>query len=389
MKTFTELNVCENIVNALAAQKIIIPTEVQQAVIPTALENRDVIAESRTGSGKTFAYLVPLFHKVDAGRKENQAIILCPSHELASQVAGEVKKLAISGNVSISCQLCIGETNLKRLAENLKTRPQIIVGTPGRIMELIDMKAVKAHTVKTIVMDEADKLVDGGSIKLCMAIIKATQKDRQLMAFSASIDDIALKQLHSLMRDPVEISIDDTSVNPNIQHFFIRSEERDKSDVLRKLSSALFPEKILVFMNRNDDIDNMEKRLVHHQVNACSICSENEREVRRQAIQGFRSGRYQVMLASDVAARGLDIENLNIVVNVDLPKDAQEYLHRVGRTARYQNSGIAVSIVGGIELSFMKDIARSLKISFTEKRLRQGQLLDVTERKDKDCLEKK
>lgn len=377
MKTFETLGVSTLLADGLKKAGIVTPTDIQAAVIPMAIENRDVIGQSVTGSGKTLAYLLPIMQKMDPLAREIQAVVLSPTHELSVQIASEFKKLALNAGIPLNCQVLIGETSIKRQVESLKTKPQVIVGSPGRITELIAMKKVKMHTVKTIVLDEADRLLDESKLADCKAIIKTTLKDRQLMAFSASITAEAEAILSSLMKSPEIVKLEGSLVNPNIAHLYVKCELRDKSDAVRKIASALKPEKILVFMNKNEHIQDMEKFLLHHKVSVKAIYGASERGDRKDAIEGFRSGRYQVMIASDLAARGLDIQDLNVIVSADLPKKPEEYVHRVGRTARYTNSGFAISLVTAQEISFVEKIEKALEVTFFEKVLTHGRIEDV------------
>lgn len=376
MKTFKELGISEALITGLSKAGIVNPTEIQGAVIPTGLARQDVIAQSVTGSGKTLAYLLPIFETIDVTSKALQAVVLSPTHELSVQIANEVKKLAQNAGLALQCQVLIGETSLKRQVEALKSKPQIVVGSPGRITELIAMKKLKMHEVKTIVLDEADRLMDDTKLADCRAVIKATLRDRQLMAFSASITPQAETVLAEMMKAPQVIRLEGTLVNPNITHLYVECELRDKADAVRKIASALKPEKILVFLNKNDHIQNMEKFLIHHKVSAKAIYGASERQDRKDAMEGFRSGRYQVLIASDLAARGLDIAGLNVVISADVPKKTEEYVHRVGRTARYANEGYAIVLATSQDLSFLKTLEEDLSVTFHEKVLRFGRIED-------------
>lgn len=372
--SFGSIGVDERIVTALEGAGIVTPTPIQASTITKALEGLDVVGESVTGSGKTLAYVIPILQRIDATKRENQAIVLAPTHELASQITQVIKKLSQDAGLGVTVQMMIGETSLKRQVESLKEKPHVVVGSPGRISELIIMKKIKAHTVKTIVLDEADRLLDDSKESDIRAIIKATQRDRQLLAFSASITPSALSLLEDLMKTPVVEKISDSGINPNIEHYYIVIEARERIETVRRISSALHEERILVFMNKNQHIQDMENRLKHHKVSTCSIYGTSERSDRKDAIQGFRTGRYKVMVASDIAARGLDISNLNVIVSADLPRDAEEYLHRVGRTARHQNRGIAILLVTASEATFLKKLEKNLDIDFAEMTIAGGKL---------------
>lgn len=374
--TFLELGVSEKLAEGLKKSRITEPTAIQAAVMPRAMAGQDVIAQSVTGSGKTLAYLLPILERLNLDSKALQAVILSPTHELSVQIAGEFKKHAQNAGLPLQCQVLIGETSLKRQVEALKNKPQVVVGSPGRISELIAMKKLKMHEVKVLVLDEADKLMDDSKLGDCRAVIKATLRDRQLMAFSASVTEQAEEILRGLMKDPQVIRLAGTLVNPNITHLFVQCELRDKPDAVRKIASALKPERILVFLNKNDHIQNMEKFLIHHKVSAKAIYGASERQDRKDAMEGFRSGRYQVLIASDLAARGLDISGLNVVISADVPQKPEEYAHRVGRTARYAGEGYAIVLATAKDTSFMKELEQALSVTFYEKVLRYGRIED-------------
>jgi superfamily II DNA/RNA helicase len=377
MTTFKELGISESMIQGLSKSGIITPTDIQAAVLPAAIAHQDLIAQSVTGSGKTLAYLLPILEKIDISAKSLQAVILSPTHELSVQIGNEFKKHALNAGLPLQCQVLIGETSLKRQVEALKSKPHVIVGSPGRITELIAMKKLKMHEVKTVVLDEADRLLDDTKLADCKTVIKATLRDRQLMAFSASITPEAERLLTEMMKAPQVIRMTGTIINPNIVHLYIQCELRDKPDAVRRIASALKPEKILVFLNKNDQIQNMEKFLKHHQVSAKAIYGASERQDRKDAMEGFRSGRYQVLIASDLAARGLDIEGLNVVVSADVPKKTEEYLHRVGRTARYANDGYAIVLATSQDQSFLDQFEKDLNVTFSEKVLRFGRIEDA------------
>ncbi len=360
MIDFKELGLTPALIEGLSVAGIIEPTPVQAALIPPALAGRDVVGEAVTGSGKTLAYLLPVLSKILPEKRETQAIILTPTHELAAQVKGEVEKIVKNSGLVVSCQLLIGDASLKRQLEQLREKPQIVVGSPGRIVQLMELKKLKAHTVKFIVLDEADRLAEKPVIRDCQSIVKATLRDRQLLAFTATLRSDTLQALQEMMQDPQVERLSQAAINPNITHGFIEVDSRDKIDTLRRLAAAVYPEKLLVFVNRNMQTEEIIGRLLHHQVSVCAISGVTDRSDRKNAVDGFRQGKYQVLLASDAAARGLDIADLHLVVNFNLPRDAREYLHRAGRSARYLGHGRVVSLISGVEASFMQKAAKEL-----------------------------
>ena len=377
MLTFKSFNINPAIAEGLAKYKITTPTPIQEAVIPLAAAGQDIIGESVTGSGKTLAYLVPIFNKIDVSKKENQCIIITPTHELAIQVANEVKLLAKNSEMPITEMVIIGEANLKRQIEHLRNKPHIVIGSSGRILELVNLKKIQAHTVKTIVMDEVDRLTEKNMLRRCEMLIRQTQRDRQLLAFSATVSAEVAEMMGQLMKEPQIIRTAANRQNENISHYYIRSVIREKIETLRKLIAALPNEKILVFMNKNEIIQVAEMKLRHHQISICAIYGASGKQERQDAIEGFRSGKYRVMIASDLAARGLDIKDLNVIVCTDIPKDSVDYLHRVGRTARYQNEGVVYSVVTEREKSFLQKIADEYALEISEKIISRGKIQDA------------
>ncbi len=365
--TFESLSLSPDLIAGLKKENITVPTPIQAGTIPYALKNLDIVGRSITGSGKTLAYLLPVFQKVDARKKEMQAIILAPTHELVVQINRQIQTLATNSGIPMNSAVIMGEVNIKRQVEKLKEKPQIIVGSSGRILELIKLRKINAHTVKTIVIDEGDRLLDVNNIEGVKAVIKATQKDRQLMVFSATINEQALQIAKEFMNDPEIVQIDETPVSGQITHMVIKAEHREKIETLRKLIVALQPKKALVFLNRNDQIQMAVAKLQHHDFKTAGIYGDATKEDRKKAMDDFTFGRVQILVASDLAARGLDIKGLTHIINMDLPPDEEGYLHRVGRTGRAGNTGIAISLVTETEMPLIKKLETRLGVK-TERR---------------------
>ncbi|MCY6482952.1 DEAD/DEAH box helicase [Clostridium aestuarii] len=376
--SFDKLELNSNLIEGLKKEGINAPTDIQSKSIPLALENKDIIGQSETGSGKTLAYLLPIFQKINSEKKEMQAIILAPTHELVMQIDRQIKLLSENSGANITSTTIIGEVNVKRQIEKLKQKPHIIVGSTGRILQLIKKKKISAHTIKTIVIDEGDKLLDKNNLNSVKDVIKTTMRDRQLMVFSATINENTINIAKTLMKEAEVIKIKDKKmVNPDINHMYICTEQRDKIEILRKLIAAIKPEKAIVFLNKSDEIDITTSKLQHHKIKAYALYGAAEKEDRKKALNGFRSGKYQVLIASDVAARGLDIKGVTHIFNLDLPEKSTEYLHRVGRTGRSGELGIAISIVTQKEISLIRKYEKDFNIKIKAKKVFKGTLLDA------------
>ena len=375
--SFEQIGLAKTLVAGLAKAAITIPTPVQAAVIPEVLQGRDVIGHSATGTGKTLAYLLPLFQKIECAKREARAIILAPTHELVMQIFRQAEVLAQNSGVPVAAAAIIGEVNIARQIDKLKEKPHLIIGSAGRVLELIQKRKINAQTIKTIVLDEADRLLDENNRAAVAAVIKTTQKDRQLLLFSATIPQETLAAAGQWLRDPAHASIQNESPLPSgISHMYFLVEARDKIIVLRKLLAGIQPERALVFVNTAPAIAETVAKLNFHGVAAAGIHGSANKAERQVALQDYRDGRVRILVASDLAARGLDIDGMENVINLDLPETAQAYLHRAGRTGRAGASGRVFSIVDKGEARRIPSLRKSLQIAITEKQLSYGEIVD-------------
>lgn len=374
---FAKLGLSEPLVAGLNKLGITAPTPVQQQVIPVALSGRDVIGQSATGTGKTLAYLLPLMDKIDTSRREVQAVVLAPTYELASQIQQQVLALAAKAELPVTTALMIGNVNVARQIEKLKEKPHIIVGSSGRILELMQKKKLSAVTVKTIVLDEADRLLSDSSFPSVIAVIKATLRDRQLLLFSATIPAAVLAKAKEFMPDPAIIKLKEkTSVPQTIDHIYFVAERRDKIEVLRKLTRHLNIERGLVFINRGDNIETLVEKLNYHGLAAAAIHGDSNKLGRKAALDAFRTGKVQLLVASDLAARGLDIAGVSHIFNLDLPDTPHVYQHRAGRTGRAGQSGTVISLVTAGEAVQLAKVEAALNIKISKKQLARGKVFD-------------
>ncbi|MBU3196382.1 DEAD/DEAH box helicase [Clostridium algidicarnis] len=372
---FESLKITEKMISGLEGLGIKKPTEIQEKVIPLALEGKNLIGQSETGTGKTLSYLLPIIEKIDVNKKEMQCIIIAPTHELVMQIHNTISDLRNSSGIEVSSTPLIGSANITRQIEKLKSKPHIIVGSSGRILELIKKRKISAHTIKTMVIDEVDKLLDKDNIPSIKEIIKATPKETQIMMFSATITGNTLDVSKTLASDIVVVSVKNTNaVNENIIHGYILTEHRKKIDTLRKLISAVKPKRALVFINSSYDVEKTLEKLRFHNIKVDSVHGSNDKEDRQRALENFRKGSIQVLVASDIAARGLDIKGITHVINLDLPKDSKDYLHRAGRVARAGEIGEVFSLVDPKEEGFIKKYEDSFKIIIPEKYMYGGRV---------------
>jgi superfamily II DNA/RNA helicase len=307
-----------------------------------------------------------------------QAVILASSHELVMQILAEIQKWSQgSGIVNASF---IGGANLKRQLEKLKKRPHIVVGTPGKIYELIGQKKLKMHNVKTIVLDEGDTLLVPEHQGTIHGIIKSTLKDRQLLMFSATIEKNTMDEAKALMKDSEIIMIQKEELPvPKVEHFYFVTEGREKIKILESI--ARLPNmKGLVFMKDIGEISVTAAKLAYKNLQAAVLHSETKKADREKALKGFRKGEFPLLLSTDVAARGLDIKGLTHVIHFDIPRTTEQYTHRSGRTGRAGAEGMVLSIVTPQEERDLKKIANKLNLTLEKKVFYKGQITDEKER---------
>ncbi|MNP08352.1 DEAD-box ATP-dependent RNA helicase CshA [compost metagenome] len=317
-----------------------------------------------------------MIEKLQKDKKEMQAIILAPTYELCMQIHNTILELKKESGVSITSTQLIGSANIARQIEKLKDKPNILVGSAGRVLELIRKKKITAGTIKTIVLDEVDKLLDNKNIPLIKEIVKNTQKVDQFLMFSATINNSSLQLSKELVEDLEVIRVKGSNkVNEDITHNYIMVEERKKIEYLRKLIHAARPKRAIVFISNSFNVDQTLEKLKFHKINAATIHGDIDKDERKNALESFRKGKIQVLVASDVAARGLDIKGVTHVINLDTPRDPKNYLHRVGRVGRAGEKGEAYSLVDNRDLNNIRVYEKDLNLKFNRKYVYMGKVL--------------
>jgi len=372
--TFTDLLVPTELIAALAKQQISEPTPIQSAAMPVLMAGKDAYLNAETGTGKTLAYLLPLFTRIDPAQAATQVVIVAPTHELAIQIHRQSCDLAQNAGRAIRSVLLIGGTATDRQIEKLKAKPHVVVGSPGRILELIERGKLKTPHIRSIVIDEADRLLHDESLEWIQKIVSVAPPARQLIFASATIESQTRQVLGTLSPDAQMLCPGTVAVNENIEHLYLVCEERDKPDVLRKLLHAFDVPRSIVFVHRNDVAERVAAKLAHHKLVVADLNAELNKMDRKRAMDGIRSGTIRIMIASDLAARGLNILGVTHVFNLDVPTMSKAYLHRVGRTARAGAKGTAISLVTEIEARLVRRYEQELGITMQCVRVRDGRV---------------
>ena len=324
-------------------------TPIQAQSLPAILDRRDLIAQAPTGSGKTAAFGLGLLHHIDAGATRTQALVLCPTRELADQVGKQLRKLATGiANLKLSV-LCGGIPLAPQLASLAQHAPQVVVGTPGRVLELVQKDALDLRGVRTLVLDEADRMLDMGFDEPIRALVKRTPKDRQTLLFSATFPESIRILAQAMLREPLEVSVEGDAHAPRIETHFFEAEPARRAPQLAALLLQFRPESTVVFCNMRRDTEEVVGSLAHYGFTALALHGDMEQRDRDEVLVRFANRSCNVLVASDVAARGLDIDDIGAVVNYELPTDADTWLHRIGRTGRAGRDGLALSLVASSE----------------------------------------
>lgn len=320
-------------------------TPVQMKTLPLMMEGRDIIAIAPTGTGKTCAFGIPMLEYVNLKDKRVQELVLAPTRELSLQITEELRALArfIPG-VRIAC-LYGGQPITKQLSQ-LKQSPQIVVATPGRLLDHMNRGNIRLDSIHTMVLDEADEMLNMGFVKDVTRIIEATPNDRELVLFSATTNQDVMTIAWKYLQDPVEVVIPATKENrPQITQYVIQTErERKYDDLLYLLDSDVY-QRVMVFVNTKDMTQRLCKRLQNAGYPAECLHGDMRQSARNEVMQGYRKGKFQILLATDVAARGIDVDDVEAVINYDLPNENEYYLHRIGRTGRAKRHGVAFTLL--------------------------------------------
>lgn len=357
---------------------------IQERVFLPLKERKNVVGVAPTGSGKTVAYLLPILMQLNPS-SGNQLLILTASQELAMQVVETVRFW--TENMALKVQPLIGGANTKRQLEKLKEKPEILVGTAGRVLELMKTKKIKSHQLQTVVFDEADQLLTGQALEIAKGILQHLDKSCQLNFFSATALAV-LPEIKSFTQDNltlIDVTQEDESQG-EVAHLYLITSKRKKADTLRKLLHVK-EFRSLIFFNEVTELGAVAEKLQFHHLPVATLASDQNKMLRKTALNAFREAKINGLLTTDVAARGLDLADLPMVVNAEIPMDDASYLHRAGRVGRMGKKGTVITLVAENELSYLKKMAKKLALPLTEIFLYEGKF--VTERPVMNENEKK
>lgn len=339
---FTSFGLLPELERAVAASGLASPTPIQDQIIPHILLNHDVIGLANTGTGKTAAFLIPLVNKT-LKESNRQTLILAPTRELAIQIQDELYKL--TKTFRLFSTVCVGGTGISPQIRGLSRKNHFIIGTPGRVLDLIKRGKLRPQQVSTVVLDEADRMLDMGFINDIRKILADTPKERETLFFSATMSPSIEKLVRDFLRNPITVSVKNKDITNSIEQDVVRCGTEEKFATLTNLLSDNAFSRVLVFGAMKHSVEKLSKQLEAHGISAESIHGNKSHPQRQRALKRFKDSQARVLVATDVAARGIHVDNISHVINYDLPSSYEDYVHRIGRTGRGNTRGKALTFV--------------------------------------------
>ncbi|CAJ1225402.1 DEAD/DEAH box helicase [Lactiplantibacillus xiangfangensis] len=357
---FKELGLSDSLLKAVTRAGYEEATPIQAETIPMVLDGKDVIGQAQTGTGKTAAFALPILQRLDFDNPNIQALVISPTRELAIQTQEEVFRLGKDERAKV--QVVYGGSDIRRQIRNLKQHPQVIVGTPGRLLDHIRRGTVKLDHVKMLVLDEADEMLDMGFLDDIESIIKQVPSERQTMLFSATMPPEIKRIGVQFMHEPHHVKIKAKELTADtVDQYYVKAKEFEKFDIMTRLFDVQAPELTIVFGRTKRRVDELSKGLEARGYNAAGIHGDLSQQRRTQIMRQFKAGKLDILVATDVAARGLDVSGVTHVYNYDIPQDPDSYVHRVGRTGRAGHKGVSLTFVTPNEMEYLRVIEKLTK----------------------------
>ncbi len=341
---FTEFGLDKKLAYTITSSGLTSPTPIQDEIIPHIMEGRDVIGLANTGTGKTAAFLIPLIDKT-LREYSRQTLILTPTRELAIQIENELRKLSVG--FKLYSTTCVGGTNIRPQIQGLKRKNHFVIGTPGRVIDLIERGAFRNSGVSTVVLDEADRMLDMGFINDMRLILSGIKADRETLFFSATMSDDIKRLVNDFLRDPVTVSVKKQDITNSVHQDVVHYGHSDKFETLTNLLGDPSFKRVLIFGAMKHSVEKLSEQLIAHGISAESIHGNKSHPQRQRSLKRFKDGHARVLVATDVAARGIHVDNVTHVINYDLPSCYEDYVHRIGRTGRGSEKGMALTFVQG------------------------------------------
>jgi superfamily II DNA/RNA helicase len=354
--TFDSLGIKEEILRGVYAYGFEQPSAIQVKAIPHIIEGKDIVAQAQSGTGKTGAFSIGSLCRIDDTKEQTQLLVLAPTRELANQVHQVIKE--ITTYTKITCCQCVGGSNVSMCAEDLRKNPHVVIGTPGRVIDMLRKNHLATDQLKTVVMDEADEMLSQGFLEAVQTILQQVPKTSQICLFSATLPEEILVLTKNFMNEPVNVLVKHEELTlEGIQQFFVNVQHSDwKYDVIVDLYDTINVNQCIIYINSKQRIVDIYRKLCENNFPVEYITGDRLGNERKAIMEDFRSGKIRILLSTDLLARGIDIQQLSLVINYDLPREKETYIHRIGRSGRYGRKGVAINLIGDRDIEYMKHI---------------------------------
>jgi len=354
--TFDGLGIREDILRGVYAYGFEKPSAIQVKAIPHIIEGSDIVAQAQSGTGKTGAFSIGSLCRIDETKSETQLLVLAPTRELANQVYQVITE--ITSYTKITCCQCVGGSNVSMCAEDLRKNPHVVIGTPGRVIDMLRKNHLVTGGIRTVIMDEADEMLSQGFLEAIQTILQQVPKKSQIGLFSATLPEEVLVLTKNFMNEPVNVLVKHEELTlEGIQQFYVNVQHSDwKYDVIVDLYDTINVNQCIIYINSKQRIVDIYHKLCENNFPVEYITGDRLGTERKAVMEDFRSGKIRILLSTDLLARGIDIQQLSLVINYDLPREKETYIHRIGRSGRYGRKGVAINLIGDRDIEYMKHI---------------------------------
>lgn len=363
---FTQFKLDKTILKSLESLKYINPSKVQAEVLPNLLGRNDVIVKSKTGSGKTASFSIPICQNVEIDNRNVQALIIVPTRELALQVKDEIG--SIGRLKKVRCSAIFGKQSIKEQINGLKQRVHIVVATPGRIIDHLERGTINVENLKYLIIDEADKMLNKGFIEQIEAILSYVPKNKCMGLFSATIDEDIKHICDKFMKSPINIEVEEDlkSNVKQIEEYIIKIDNKDKYETLKKIIYNKNPNSLIIFCNTRDEVKKIHNKMRKDGFSVCELHGDMSQDKRLFVVSDFKKSKFRILISTDVAARGIHIDDIALVINYDVPRDRENYVHRIGRTGRQDKYGKSVTMVSVKDEKYLTEIENYIGYKINE-----------------------
>ena len=373
--SFDSLNITDEILRGVYSYGFEKPSQIQAQSIPHLISGKDIVAQAQSGTGKTGAFTIGSLSRIDEGETSTQLLILTPTRELADQIYNVIKEL--SRYTKIRACMCVGGTHVSLCSDDLSKIPHIVVATPGRAIDMIGRRALQTSALKTIILDEADEMLSQGFLESIQTILQSVPKNSQIGLFSATLPEEVLSLTKHFMNDPINVLVKHEELTlEGIQQYYVNVKRNEwKYDVIVDLYDTINVNQCIIYLNSKRRIFEIYQKLCDNNFPVEYITSDRPTSERKEVMEKFRSGQIRILLSTDLLARGIDVQQLSLVINMDLPREKETYIHRIGRSGRYGRKGVAINMITDRDVEYLKHIESFYDTQIMEMPANIGELI--------------